>query len=59
MRCVIEERAEYNHCRAAVLRFPNERLRNLVAGSGGSKPVDMERAVDGRPLQGVASAAAV
>lgn len=57
-RVKLADSAEYNHYRAAVLRFLYERQRNPEAGSGGSKPVEVESTADGRPLQVVASTAA-
>jgi nitrate/nitrite transport system ATP-binding protein len=57
-RVALADSAEYNHYRAAVLKFLYERQRNPESGDGASKPEDEESSGEARPLRVVTSMAA-
>jgi nitrate/nitrite transport system ATP-binding protein len=57
-RVELADSAEYNHYRAAVLKFLYERQRNPQSAGGSGEPARVEGGRTGKPLQVVASNAA-
>ena len=57
-RVALADSAEYNHYRAAVLKFLYERQRNPESGGGAGKPEDEQSCGEVRSLQVVTSIAA-
>ena len=57
-RVALADSAEYNHYRAAVLKFLYERQRNPESGGGASKPEDEESSGEASSLRVVSSMAA-
>jgi len=57
-RVALADSPEYNHYRAAVLKFLYERQRNPDVNGSASKPVEEENSREDKPLQVVASMAA-
>ena len=57
-RVALADSAEYNHYRAAVLKFLYERQRNPESAGSAGKPEDEESSGEARPLRVVTSTAA-
>ncbi|MDH3889154.1 MAG: hypothetical protein OEU78_11770, partial [Gammaproteobacteria bacterium] len=57
-RVALADSSEYNHYRAAVLKFLYERQRNPESGGAASKPEDERSGDEARPLQMVTGVAA-